>query len=63
MKPFAIFVLVLAVFGSITLPAQTTPDKDADKKTVAARERAAKKEAKKDEQERRSRRRKKKKAG
>jgi len=48
MKPFAIFVLVLAVFGSITLPAQTMADKDADKKTVAAAK-PAKKDAKKDE--------------
>jgi len=48
MKPFAIFVLVLAMFGSITLPAQTMADKDADKKTVAAAK-PAKKDAKKDE--------------
>ena len=48
MKPLAIFVLVLAAFGSIALPAQTKPDKDADKKTAAAAK-PSKKDAKKEE--------------
>ena len=49
MKSFAIFVLVLAAFGPVTLPAQTTPDKDADKKNPAVAKTSKKDQKKEDE--------------
>ena len=49
MKSFAIFVLILALVGPFTLDAQTTQDKDADKKNPSEAK-TPKKDQKKPEQ-------------
>ena len=49
MKSLAIFVLVLTAFGPVTLPAQTTPDKDADNKNPAVAKTSKKDQKKEDE--------------